>query len=295
MNPVPSRERMRQTREITWIGVFINLGLAAVKFAAGILGSSQAVIADAVHSLSDLGTDFAVILGVRYWSAPPDEDHPYGHLRIEALITVLIGLALAGVALGLGYKALTTIRMPHPRPTSWIALIGPAVSIVLKEGLYRRTIRVGKQVRSQALVANAWHHRSDALSSLPALIAVSVAAVHPAWSFFDHAGAVLISLFILKVAWDIVRPSISELTDGGASKEDRERIRGHALGVPGVKAAHKIRTRQFGGNLSVDLHILVDPEMSVRKGHAISEEVKRVLIRNGPDILDVVVHLEPFE
>jgi cation diffusion facilitator family transporter len=144
-------------------------------------------------------------------------------------------------------------------------------------------------------MANAWHHRTDALSSIPALIAVAASAINPNWAFVDRIGALIIAVFILKVSWDIISPSLSELTDRGVSKKDREQIRQIALNVNDVQNVHAIRTRKFGSDLYVDLHILVDPEMPVRSGHDISREVKQQLIKNGPDILDVVVHLEPDE
>lgn len=284
-----------QIKKVTWIGCIVNLLLAGVKFAVGIAGCSQAVIADAVHSISDMATDFLVILGVRYWSAPPDDEHPYGHGKIEAIVTALIGLALASVAIGLGYSALSTLYQPHARQTTWVAIIGPVLSIALKEMLYRWTVTVGTRVRSTAVVANAWHHRSDALSSIPAIIAVAVAAISPSWFFVDNIGALIISLFILKVAWEIVRPSLSELADHGASLKDRTRIRRIALGIDGVRDVHAIRTRKCGESVYVDMHVLVDPEITVRAGHNISERVKAALLELGPRVLDVVTHLEPDE
>ena len=288
-------QETKQIRRITWIGLCANLLLSALKFLVGFLGSSQAVIADAVHSLSDMSTDFAVIFGVKFWSAPPDEHHPYGHKRMEALVTTAIGVVLALVAFELVRNALTSIQEFHPRQTGWVALWGPLISIVIKEILYRWTIAVGREAKSPAVIANAWHHRSDAFSSIPALIAVAASALNPAWGFVDHIGALLVSLFILKVAWDIISPALAELTDHGASKQEREVIRRLALDVKDVETVHAIRTRKFGSQLHVDLHVLVDPEMTVRRGHDISTQVKYELLRNGPNILDVVVHLEPNE
>ncbi len=284
-----------QIKKITWIGIAVNLGLAGIKFVVGTLGASQAVIADAVHSLSDMFTDFAVILGVKFWSAPPDDDHPYGHRKIEALITAVIGLVLAGVAIGIGYNSLVTMREVHIDQTTWFAIIGPSLSIVFKEILYRWTITIGTREKSSAVVANAWHHRSDALSSLPALIAVAAASINPEWAFADHIGALIISIFILKVSWDIISPSLSELIDSGASRTDCENIKKIAMDVDGVKDVHEIRTRKISSYLYVDLHILVDPEISVRLGHDISEIVQDKLIQKGPGVFDVVVHIEPDE
>lgn len=295
MNLSSHENDVRKIRKITWVGFAINLGLAGIKFLVGFLGCSQAVIADAVHSLSDLSTDFAVIFGVKFWSAPPDAGHPYGHKRLEALITLMIGLILAGAALALGYHALATSRVSQSHRITWIAVIGPGISIASKEILYRWTVKTGRQVKSSAVIANAWHHRSDALSSIPALIAVAAGSLNPDWAFLDHIGALIISIFILKVSWNIMAPALAELTDHGAPEKDRIKIRHIAIGVPGVREAHAIRTRRFGPGIHVDLHILVNPDMSVRKGHQISEDVKTALIDQGPDVLDVVVHLEPEE
>lgn len=286
---------VKQVKKITYYGIMINLCLAALKLIVGYLGASQAVIADAIHSLSDMFTDFAVIFGVKFWSAPPDEKHPYGHRRIEALVTIAIGITLVSVAIGLGYKAISTIRDVHIKQVGWVAILGPLLSIIFKEILYRMTVRVGVRVKSTAVIANAWHHRSDALSSLPALAAVAASVINPDWAFVDHIGALIISIFILKVSWDILSPSLSELIDRGASIREQEAIKKLASGVTGVKEVHAIRTRKFSSSLHVDLHILVEPEISVRSGHEISEQVKKVLIDQGPEVLDVIVHLEPYK
>lgn len=284
-----------QVKRITWIGLVVNLFLAIIKFVVGIIGSSQVVVADAFHSLSDMGTDMAVLLGVNFWTAPADEEHPYGHWRIETLITAVIGISLSLVALGICYKSLATIRDVDLKQPGWIAITGVLVSIFLKEALFRWTIRIGKQSKSQAVIANAWHHRSDAISSIPALITVAAAAINPNWAFIDHIGAVIIAFIILKVSWDIIVPAFSVLTDRGASQKEREKIRFIAMGTGGVQLVHAIRTRKLGSGFHADLHVQVNGEMSVREGHDICEIVKRNLIDSGPDIIDVVVHLEPYE
>jgi len=288
-------EENREIKKVTWFGLVVNLVLATLKFVVGYLGHSQAVVADAVHSVSDTATDIAVLLGVKYWSAPPDKDHPYGHWRIETIITGFIGLALAAVAVGIGYHAIASIKETHIARPTWIAIIGAGVSIIIKEILYHWNVRVGKRVRSSAVIANAWHHRSDALSSIPALIAVAVSVINPAWAFIDHIGAIVVSLFILKVSWDIVYPSIMKLSDKGVSAKEKYEIKQLALSIPGVKDAHEIRTRSAGKGLFVDLHILVDGNLSVYDGHTIAEKVRDILLKSGPDILDTVVHVEPNE
>ncbi|MBN2468198.1 MAG: cation transporter [Deltaproteobacteria bacterium] len=285
----------QEIKRVTVIGLAVNIGLSGLKFFVGFLGGSQAVIADAVHSLTDLVTDCAVLWGVRAWSSPADEDHPYGHSRIETLVTAFIGVVLALVAIGIGYKALSTVRNVDIRQPEWIALIGPLCTIVLKEIMYQWTVIVGTRVKSSAVVANAWHHRSDSFSSMPVLGAVGSAVVNPRWAFIDHVGAVIVAVFILKVAWNIITPAFSELADRGASAKVLERIRSVALSVEGVESIHGLRTRHHGNGLYIDLHILVNGEMTVREGHAISRKVKHQLVKAGPNVIDVLVHLEPKE
>jgi cation diffusion facilitator family transporter len=288
------RTPQSHVRTVGWVGLIINLLLAAAKAVAGIVGHSQAVLADAVHSLSDTVTDIAVILGVRYWSAPADENHPHGHGRIETLITVAIGLAVGGVAVGLGVEAIRGLRHHSTTAPSSIALLAALASIVIKEWLYRWTAAVGREVRSPALVANAWHHRSDAISSVPAAIAVAVSLIVPEWAVVDRVGAIVVCLLILQVAWRILRPALDQLVDGGAPADDCRRIERLALEVDGVEAAHAVRTRYVGASLAVDLHIEVDGGLSVAEGHAIAKAVRRKLVDDGPGVADAVVQIEPY-
>jgi len=289
------KEQIGSVRMVGWAGVAVNLFLTVVKFITGYMGSSQAVIADAVHSLSDMTTDLAVIFGVRYWVAPADEEHPYGHRRIETLITAVIGIILTAVAVSIGYKAISTIRDVHIRQPGWIALLGALFSILLNEGLYHWTVLIGKRTKSTAVIANAWHHRSDALSSIPAVVAVSLAIMSPKLAFIDHIGAIIVSMFILKVSWDIVYPAFQELSDSGAPRKELEQIELIAIGITGVKLVEAIRTRRCGDGIFVDLHIQVDGDMSVREGHNIAGAVKGNLIQKGPNVHDVMVHIEPFD
>jgi len=286
--------RNREVRRITVIGMVGNLGLAAVKMTAGALAGSQAVFADGVHSISDLATDIAVLVGMRFWSAPPDEKHPHGHGRIETLVTVFIGVALAGVALGLGYEAIATVRSEELRQPGWIAFWAAVASIVSKEVLYRWTRAVARRVRSSALEANAWHHRSDAMSSIPAAAAVAVAAVYPQWSFVDRVGAIVVTLLILQAAWKITWPALEQLIDAGASREQVQRIDDIVRATRGVMDVHALRTRSLGQGYQVDLHVLVDPDITVREGHTISEKVRLRLLELCVHVQDVVVHIEPY-
>lgn len=278
---------------VGWVGLLCNLVLAAAKAAGGILGHSQAVIADALHSLTDSVTDIAVILGVRYWSAPADEDHPHGHGRIETLITVVIGLAVGAVAIGMGVEAIRGLREGSASAPTGMALSVALVSIVVKEILFRWTAKVGREVRSPALVANAWHHRSDAISSIPAAAAVAFAMIDPEWVVVDRVGAVVVCLLILQASWKILRPAIDQLIDAGAPASDRRRIEELALQVDGVEAAHAVRTRYVGSELAVDLHVEIDGGLSVGDGHAIAVAVKRKLVDEGPNVTDALVQIEP--
>jgi len=278
---------------VGWVGLLCNLSLAAAKAAAGILGHSQAVLADALHSLTDSVTDIAVILGVRYWTAPADEDHPHGHGRIETLITVVIGLAIGAVAIGMGTQAIRGLRHGPEVAPSGIALVVALISIAVKEILYRWTARVGREVRSPALVANAWHHRSDAISSIPAAVAVAVTLIDPEWAVVDRVGAVVVCLLILQASWRILRPALDQLIDAGAPAADRRRIEELALKVDGVEAAHAVRTRFVGADLAVDLHVEVDGGLSVAEGHVIAVAVRRKLLEEGPNVNDAVVQIEP--
>lgn len=284
-----------RVRRVGWVGLVCNVILALAKAAAGIVGHSQAVLADAVHSLSDTATDIAVILGVRYWSAPADENHPHGHGRIETLVTVVIGLTVGAVAVGIGVEAIRGLREEPGAPPSGIALGVALVSIVVKEILYQWTARVGREVRSPALEANAWHHRSDAISSIPAALAVGFAMIHPEWVVVDQVGALVVALLILQAAWRILRPAVDQLIDAGAPAADRRRIEELALEVDGVEAAHAVRTRYVGSDLAVDLHVEVDGGLSVAQGHEIAKAVRQKLVDQGPAVADAVVQVEPHQ
>jgi len=286
---------VRDVRRVTWIGLAANLFLAAFKIVAGVLGSSQAVIADGFNSISDTATDVAILIGVRYWTSPADETHPYGHRRIETVITGAIAVVIAFLAGSLIYGALVGLHERHEQTVGMIAFAAAVVSILCKEVLYRWTVRVGRRARSSAVIAKAWDHRSDVFTSMPVAAAVLGARYLPTWWFLDHIGALLVSLIILRAGWRIGWPALQELTDIGAPEAVRERIRAIAMATDGVLYVHAIRTRYVGPVLLADLHVKVNGAMTVREGHDISELVKERLIAEGPDIVDVVVHLEPYK
>jgi cation diffusion facilitator family transporter len=287
--------REKIVRKVTWVGLWANLFLAGFKFFAGISGRSQALVADAIHSLTDLTTDIAVIAGSHYWSRPPDDDHPYGHKRLETLVTVFIGVVLVAAGIGIGWKAISTLQQKDTAPPGWIALLAAFVSIICKETVYRWTAITGKRVKSPALAANAWHHRTDALSSLPVLVAVAGAKAFPAWSFLDHFGAAVVSIFILHASIKIIWPAVSELIDAGVPTETRKKIRVMALKNEDVLQVHDIRTRYISSSIQVDLHIVVDGSITVREGHVIADDVRDRIIEEIPEVLDVIVHVDPPE
>ena len=278
--------------QITWVGFAVNLMLAGLKFAFGIFGRSQAVVADAVHTLSDMVTDLLILIGIKFWSAPADECHPYGHQRIETICTVAIATLLAIAAAGIGWDAVR--RMSHPvcPPLSFV-FIAPLISIIVKEILFRRTRAVGRRIKSPAVIANAWHHRSDAISSIPPLVAVVAAAVNPKWAFLDPVGALIVGLLILKVAWEIAAPALAELTEKAAAPEETQEIEVLTLAVPGVHSIHRVRTRRLGAGIFVDLHVVVDGSLTVREGHDIANAIQTRLLIDGPSVTDVTVHIEP--
>jgi cation diffusion facilitator family transporter len=285
----------KEIRRVTLWGMAFNIGLSVVKLLMGVLGKSQALVADAAHSLSDTVTDVAVIAGVHFWSAPADADHPHGHGRIEMVVTLFIGILLALVGLGLIFRAISTLHESRVDYPTWLAFYGACLSIVIKEALYWWTRAVGRRVRSPAMMANAWHHRSDALSSIPVALAVLGSHMHPKWVYLDQIGAVVVSLLIIHAAWRITWPALRQLTDIGATEEERRRILAVVKESPEVQAVHALRTRYIGASLQVDVHVMVDAGLTVREGHAIAGKVKDRLLQQCGEVTDVLIHIEPFD
>ncbi len=288
-------DSIKQIRRITWAGMLINILLAVFKILAGIFGNSHAVFADGIHSFSDTVTDVAVIVGSYYWSKPADYKHPYGHKRIETTVAIFIGGLLLMAGVGIGWNAILHLNEPQKLSPGLIALLAAVVSIFTKEFLYRWTDGVGKRLNSPSLLANAWHHRLDAFSSIPVSIAVGFAFVFPAWDMLDHLAAFIVSILICYSAVKIILSGFKELVDEGASFETCEQIKEIALLHPDVRQVHNIRTRFTGNSLHVDLHMVVDGSMTVYEGHLVAEEVKNRIMAQGPDVIDVVVHIEPME
>ena len=282
-----------QIQKITLIGLVANILLSVTKFFIGFLGNSQAVVADALHSLSDTSSDLVILFGVKYWTAPPDDSHPYGHQKIESFIAIIIGFILLFVAGAIGYNGLISLQEKTQPELNPIVIIGPLISIIIKEILFRITYKVGVETNSSSLKANAWHHRTDALSSIPVLIAVVASLIDPRLRFLDQIGAIIVSAFIIKVGLEILFTNINDLLDTGLSKEKISELEKTITTIQNVRGVHKLRTRKLANYIYIDLHLEVDGQLSVIQGHDISEEVKHSLIQNNSKIIDVMVHLEP--
>lgn len=290
--PDPRGDRYREIRKVTLIGSVLDLLLGVVKILVGVQASSQALIADGVHSLSDLATDFLVLFAAKHAHREADTEHPYGHGRIETVATVALGVALVIVAIGICVDAIQRLSEPssllHP---GLLALLVALVSVASKEAIYQYTVRAARRLRSNMLHANAWHSRSDAISSIIVVIGVGGAMI--GFPSLDAVGAIAVALMIAKIGWDLLWKSLQELIDTALEPQEVEKIREMILQVDGVRACHMLRTRYSGSDSLVDVHILVDPSLSVSEGHQIGERVRARLIDEVEHVADVTVHIDP--
>ena len=291
--PESRTESAKAGRSVTLVGVLVNAFLILFKFLAGIFGQSQALIADAVHSISDLFTDFVVLLGLRMGRKAPDERHHFGHARIETLASAIVGLALIATALCLGIKAIWNIYHHTEYHPTWLALVGAGVSIALKEALYHYTIHIGRRIKSSAIVANAWHQRSDTLSSVAVLLGVAGARIKPSWHILDSFAALLVSFFIVKVGLEILWNTLPEFTDIAPQPETLNKITDCIQTVEGVIDMHDLRVRTSGGLYQMETHIVVDGQLSVAEGHRIAKAVESCLAEEIADVDRVIVHVDP--
>jgi cation diffusion facilitator family transporter len=283
--------RYEQTRSIALWGGLKNILLAGLKIIFGIIGHSHGLLADGVHSLSDLIVDSVVIIAAKFGNKAADEDHPYGHGRIETAATVLLALILAIAAFAIIINAFITIASIHAiiipsQIVLWIALS----SVLLNEILYFWTKHIATRIKSKLLMTNAWHHRSDSATSIA--VAIGVIGAWLGFPKLDAVAAIIVGLMILKIAWDFGWHSIRELVDTALSIEETEKIKLFIKEIPGVKAIHQLRTRSIAGSIFCDVHVLVDPSISVSEGHYIGQEVDKRLIESFPDITDVTVHID---
>lgn len=290
---------MTPERKITHLSIWINIVLTGLKLAAGIFGRSQALVADAVHSLSDFATDIAVLVGLRFTSKPVDKDHAYGHGKYETIVAAIIGLALAYVGMRIAGASIQRIFHamhgdPLPMPSVY-AFWAAILSIVVKEWLYRATMRVARTTGNASLVANAWHHRSDAFSSIATAAGVGAAAfLGHDWLILDPIAALFVSIFLFKIAWQIVREQVGLLTDQSLAPEVCEEILATARNIPGIMQPHNLRTRMVGHIPVIDMHIRLRADLPLREAHDIASKLEYALRQRFGKETIANLHLEPY-
>lgn len=282
--------------QVTWLGLTVNLVLGVLKVALGLAARAETLVADGLHSISDLLTDAAVLAGLRVSSRPADERHPYGHRRVTTVVTLAIGGALLISAAWIVYRAISTYGEPHLVSHAGIAFWVAALSVVPKEALYRVTRGVGIRVGDASLVANAWHHRTDAFTSIAAAAGLGgVALGGPRLAFLDHITAVVLAAFLAVAAIRFIAGSLAELMDTAPPARVVKCIEETISETPGVRGFHALRVRKLGGALGLDVHVLVDPTLSVVQGHDLATEVRARVLDCGCDVIEAVVHIEPYE
>ncbi len=290
--PDPLDARYRDIRKVTIVGAVVDLLLGAAKVIVGMTAGSQALVADGIHSFSDLATDFLVLFAAKHAHRKADVEHPYGHGRIETVATVALGVSLVLVAIGISYDAVRRLLDPemllHP---GMLALVVALVSVAAKEIIYQYTARAARRLRSKMLLANAWHSRSDAISSI--VVVIGVVGTMAGFTYLDALAAVAVALMIAKIGWDLLWKSLEELIDTALEPEKVEEIRNTIMSVNGVRACHMLRTRHSGSDVLADVHILVDPVLSVSEGHQIGESVRQRLLEKVENVADVTVHIDP--
>ena len=289
----PLKSRYRQVRKVTLVGSVVDLLLGIGKIGAGMLSHSQALIADGVHSLSDLATDMLVLFAAKHAHAEADEEHPYGHGRIETVATVGLGAGLILIGIGIVTQGVRSLFHPESLmvPEFWAMLVA-GVSVVAKEGIYHYTMHYARRLGSDMLRANAWHSRSDAASSVVVLIGVGGALM--GLTYLDAIAALVVAWMIAQIGFKVAKTSVSELIDTGLDARQLEEIRNTIRSVDGVESLHLLRTRQMAGRALVDVHIILsDPRLSVSEGHQISETVRSLLMKRIEKVEDVTVHIDP--
>lgn len=297
-NNETSASRKKGIYRITIIGSIVNLLLLVFKFIAGFVGHSSAMIADAVHSLSDFVTDIIVLAFVKVSARPEDEGHDYGHGKYETLATVIIGAVLLVVGFDImknGISAIIRVYRGEILPAPGIlALVAALLSIAAKEILYQYTVRKGKSLNSQAVIANAWHHRSDALSSIGTAIGIGGAILlGERWRILDPIAAVAVSVFIIRVAWRLTKSGIDELLEISLPAETESRIRETILSFPEVSSPHHLRTRRIGNNFAIDVHVRMNGNISLHEAHETATKIERKLREEFGSGTYVSIHMEP--
>ncbi|NLB83737.1 MAG: cation transporter [Synergistaceae bacterium] len=292
-------DRGKETKKIVFLGLGVNVVLTLLKYGAGFFGRSSAMIADATHSLSDLFTDVIVFFGLSAAQKPADSCHPYGHGKIEALLALTVGVVLVGVGGGIFWsgaeRMLAFLQGAVGRTPGIITLWAGLISVVSKELLYRYTLARGRRLDSSILVAKAWDHRSDALSSVGTLFGISGAIfLGEKWRILDPLAAVVVSVFVLRAAYMILKDSLNELIEGSLPPSVEERVKKVLLARDGVKSFHKLKTRRIGSSIAVDVHIHMRGEMTLSEAHEISRRVEEDLWRTFGEDTHISLHMEPL-
>jgi cation diffusion facilitator family transporter len=277
----------------TLVGALANLLLSTVKFIGGLLGNSTALVADAIHSLSDLLTDAIVLATHKIGQIPADSNHPYGHGRAETIGSTIVGAVIILAGIWIGYDVSQVIASGSQLVPTWLAAGAALFSILVNEGIFHYTRNVGEKINSPAIIANAWHHRSDAISSVAALI--GILGAHFGYPIMDPLAGGVVALMILKVGYDILTDGLRDLMDTGLSEDQTREIQQIIDDIPEVKKYHDLRTRTLGGEVFMDVHILVDTDLTVTEGHAAAERVRRSLINAFEKVQDVLVHVDGEE
>ncbi|MBT8430189.1 MAG: cation diffusion facilitator family transporter [Gammaproteobacteria bacterium] len=284
-------ERGLETRKVVLVSGVVNLLLSLAQIVVGLLASSAALVADGVHSASDLLSDVLVWFAARHAALAPDDDHPYGHGRFETAATLGLGIILTLVALGIVWNGFERLFDADRATPGRLALLVAALGIAAKESLYWYTIFAAKRLRSEMLRANAWHHRSDAISSVVVLVGVGGAVI--GFSSMDALAAIVVGAMVAKIGWDLGASALSELVDTALDEEQVGEAKQVIMGIDGVGSVHMLRTRRHGAEASADVHVQVAPHLSVSEGHMISQAVEDRLIRKVEALTDVTVHIDP--
>ena len=288
-----SMEEQRIVNKMSLMGILGNVALAAFKLTAGIIGKSGAMVSDAAHSLSDVVATLIAYIGVRLSRQEEDANHPYGHERLECVASLLLSLILAGTGIGVGYSGIRKLFLVHETPEipTLLPLIAAVVSIVVKEGMFRYTMHYARKLDSSAFKADAWHHRSDAMSSVGAFAGIGLARL--GFPIMDPIAGLVIAVLILKVAFDIFKDAIAKMLDTSVGKDFERSVRKFIEEQPDVRHIDVLRTRQFGNRIYVDLEIAVRRDMSLVEAHNIAENVHRNVEKEFPNVKHIMIHVNP--
>jgi len=286
-------DRHRITQRVTLVGAAVNCGLACLQIVFGLLGKSQALVADGIHTLSDLGTDFIVLYASRRSAKAADKSHPYGHGRIETLASMLLGAILGMVGIGIGMRGVDSIINPTNVNPEAITLVFAGLAIVAKESLYHYTLRAARATHSAMLKANAWHHRSDALSSI--VVVAGISAQLMGVPYMDATAAIIVAVMVSLIGLRLARKALDELIDTGLEHELIEQVRALMQNSPSVTGVHNLRSRSMGGLGYIDAHIEVDSDLTVSEAHYIAHHIEHKVMKGFPEIIDVQIHIDPLD